>query len=91
MHSSPLAVDIREDYPSLTLRKVVSYKLNANNVNVFLGTVSLLQFKDEFKKVSKMTKNVGSHTLMESWPTWKERIIAYSRLEMTYRPTEGSC
>ena len=26
------------------------------------------------------------YSLMESWPVWQQRIIAYSRLEMKYRP-----
>ena len=26
------------------------------------------------------------YSLMESWPVWQQRIIAYSRLEMKHRP-----
>ena len=45
-----------------------------------------VQFRTEFKTIVGLPDDVGVFSLMESWPTWKERIIKYSSLEKTHRP-----
>ncbi len=45
-----------------------------------------VQFRQEFKMVISMDESLNISSLMENWPTWKNRILAYSRLEMKNRP-----
>ena len=40
----------------------------------------------EFKTLIGLDEKTSIHSLMESWPTWEKRIIAYSRLELKHRP-----
>lgn len=48
--------------------------------------INLIQFRTEFKKVAKMPHQQTMVSLMNEWPTWQKKIIAYSTLEMTNRP-----
>ena len=45
-----------------------------------------LQFRTEFKTIIGLNEDVSIHSLMESWPDWVERILAYCRLEVKHRP-----
>lgn len=45
-----------------------------------------IQFRTEFKKVSKMPQEQTIISLIDDWQTWQKRIIAYARLEMINRP-----
>ena len=40
----------------------------------------------EFKTIIGLDEKTSIRSLMESWPTWEKRIIAYSRLEFKHRP-----
>ena len=33
-----------------------------------------------------LNEDVSIHSLMESWPDWVKRILAYCRLEVKHRP-----
>ena len=43
-----------------------------------------MQFRTEFKTLIGVTST--AHTLMESWPSWCKKIIAYAHLEKKNRP-----
>ena len=86
--STPLTVDIKKQYPSLKLRKVVCIFRCLCFILLLSTCIPSLyvQFRTEFKTIVGLPDDVGVFSLMESWPTWKERIIKYSSLEKTHRP-----
>ena len=79
--STPLTVDIKKQYPSLKLRKVVCIFRCLCFILLLSTCIPSLyvQFRTEFKTIVGLPDDVGVFSLMESWPTWKERIIKYSQ------------
>ena len=47
---------------------------------------NVIQFRQEFKKILGLDDGVSVNSLMENWPIWMKRILAYSKLEQTHRP-----
>ena len=77
-------IEILEQYPSFKIQKVVSYFIKCFNIVIILHvwTASLFQFRMEFKTLIGLNEKTIIHLLMESWPTWEKRIIAYSWFEL---------